>query len=46
MRPYRCRSDRPLYCMQVGRRLRAFGERLVHGGLPKDFDLPDETPGA
>jgi anti-sigma factor RsiW len=27
-------------------RLRAFGERLVHDGLPADRDLPDETPGA
>ncbi len=101
MRPYRRRSDRPMNCMQVGRRLqryldgdlddltarrimghledcrrcgleaaayteikaslarrpidvpddavtrlRAFGERLVHDGLPKDRDLPDEIPGA
>ena len=101
MRPFRRRSDRPMNCMQVGRRLqryldrdlddltarrimrhledcrrcgmeatayaeikaslarravdvpddavtrlRAFGERLVHEGLPADSDLPDETQGA
>jgi anti-sigma factor RsiW len=26
-------------------RLRAFGEQLVHDGLPADYDLPEETPG-